>query len=128
MNNISSLNIKHAQSQERVSPSERTPQGTASSDKQSAAPAPAPAPASAPVAEREVGAVKTEALVKELNSALEKVDGDYSVSVDNDTGMVVVRITDVETGEIVKQVPPQQVLDVSMSVEKIIGLLVNDQG
>ncbi len=69
---------------------------------------------------------ETEALTKQLNSALAQIDGNYSVSVDDDTGMVVVRITDTDTGEIVKQVPPQQVLDVSMSVDKIIGLLVND--
>ena len=124
MNNISPLNTQYTQASESVSPSERSPEGTALSDKQNAA----RAPASASIAGREIGVAKTEALVKELNSALEKVDGDYSVSVDNDTGMVVVRITDVETGELVKQVPPQQVLDVSMSVEKIIGLLVNDQG
>ncbi|HIG53511.1 MAG TPA: flagellar protein FlaG [Candidatus Latescibacteria bacterium] len=124
MNNISSQNTQRTQASESVSLSERSPEATALSDKQSAA----PAPASAPIAQREVGVAKTEALVKELNSALEKVDGDYSVSVDNATGMVVVRITDVDTGEIVKQVPPQQMLDISMSVEKIIGLLVNDQG
>ena len=122
MNNISSLNAKHAQSPEGATPSGRSTQGAAASEaiRQGAVPTSA--------VDREVSAARTEALVKELNSALEKVDGDYSVSVDNDTGMVVVRITDVETGEIVKQVPPQQVLDVSMSVEKIIGLLVNDQG
>lgn len=122
MNNISSLNTKHVQSPEGAAPSGRSTQGAAASEaiRQGAVPTSA--------VDREVSAARTEALVKELNSALEKVDGDYSVSVDNDTGMVVVRITDVETGEIVKQVPPQQVLDVSMSVEKIIGLLVNDQG
>ena len=118
MNNIT--NTRYTQA------SERSPEGTALSDKQKAAPA--PAPASAPTAVREIGVAKTEALVKDLNSALEKVDGDYSVSVDNETGMIVVRITDAETGDLVKQVPAQQVLDASISVEKIIGLLVNDQG
>ncbi len=115
MNNIiSSSNTQYTQA------SERSPEGTSLSNKQKAAPA--------PIAGREIGVAKTEALVKDLNSALEKVDGDYSVSVDNETGMVVVRITDVKTGELVKQVPAQQLLDVSMNVEKIIGLLVNDQG
>ena len=76
--------------------------------------------------ERKVGVERTEALTKQLNSALAQIDGNYSVSVDDDTGMVVVRITDTDTGELVKQVPPQQVLDVSVSVDKIIGLLVND--
>ena len=119
MNNIiSSSNTQYTQA------SERSPEGTALSKKQNAAPAPAPAP----IAGGEIGVAKTEALVRDLNSALEKVDGDYSVSVDNETGMVVVRITNAETGELVKQVPAQQVLDVSMSVDKIIGLLVNDQG
>ena len=121
MNNIiSSSNTQYTQA------SERSSEGTALSKKQNAAPSPAPAPA--PIAGGEIGVAKTEALVRDLNSALEKVDGDYSVSVDNETGMVVVRITDVETGELVKQVPAQQMLDVSMNVEKIIGLLVNDQG
>jgi flagellar protein FlaG len=81
----------------------------------------------APKAAGELSAAKTRALATELNKALEQVEGNYSVSVDDDTGMMVVRITDTETGDIVKQVPPQQVLDVSVSVEKIVGLLVNDQ-
>ena len=112
MDNINSLNNKHVQS----------PQGTPRS-----APSEGSRQTVSPVS-ADVSVARTEALVKDLNSALENVDGDYSVSVDSDTGMVIVRITDVETGEIVKQVPPQQVLDVSMSVEKIIGLLINDQG
>ena len=123
MNDISSLNIKHSKPQEGPRSSGRNPQGTALPEgNQHAASASTPTP----VEGREVGAVQTEALAKELNSALAQIDGNYSVSVDNDTGMVVVRITDAE-GELVKQVPPQQVLDVSISVEKIIGLLVNDQ-
>jgi len=112
MDNINSLNTKHVQSPQGTTPS-APPEGS----RQTVSPVPA-----------DVSAARIEALVKDLNSALENVDGDYSVSVDSDTGMVIVRITDVETGEIVKQVPPQQVLDVSMSVEKIIGLLINDQG
>jgi flagellar protein FlaG len=118
MNNINLLNTRNTQA------AQQSPKETALSDKQKAAPAPAPAP----TAGDEIGVAKTDALVKDLNSALEKVDGDYSVSVDNETGMIVVRITDAETGDLVKQVPAQQVLDASISVEKIIGLLVNDQG
>ena len=129
MNDISSLNIKHSKPQEGPRSSGQNPQGTAlpeGNQHAASASTPTPTPTPTPVEGREVGAVQTEALAKELNSALAQIDGNYSVSVDNDTGMVVVRITDAE-GELVKQVPPQQVLDVSISVEKIIGLLVNDQ-
>jgi len=85
------------------------------------------ATAAAPKVDEQLSTEKTHALAAELNKALEQVEGSYSVSVDDDTGMMVVRITDTETGDIVKQVPPQQVLDVSVSVEKIVGLLVDDQ-
>ena len=124
MNNMSSLNTKTNQPQEGVQPAERQRQGTALSGRNNQRTVSA---AVSDPAEREVDVARTEALAKELNNALAQIDGNYSVSVDGDTGMVVVRITDTDTGELVKQVPPQQVLDVSMSVEKIVGLLVNDQ-
>ena len=70
-------------------------------------------------------------LAEELNEALSRVDRDYSVSVDDATGMLVLRIKD-STGDIVKQIPPQQVLDASVSggsgiVQKITGLFVNEE-
>lgn len=41
--------------------------------------------------------------------------------------MIIVRITDEVTGEIVKQIPPQELLDAGLSMEKIVGLLVDDR-
>ena len=70
---------------------------------------------------------QVQALAEQINQTLQQMEGQFSVSVDDATGMVVVRITDDTTGEIVKQIPPQQILDADVSVEKIIGLLVNDE-
>ena len=66
-------------------------------------------------------------LAEQINDKLQQMDSQFSVSVDDESGMVIVRITDSATGEIVKQIPPQQILDASISVDKIIGLLVNDR-
>ncbi len=74
----------------------------------------------------ELSAKDVEVLAEDLNEALSRFDGDYSVSVDDATGMLLLRIKD-SAGDIVKQIPPQQVLDASVSVQKIIGLLVNDE-
>ena len=74
----------------------------------------------------ELSAKDVEVLAEELNEALSRFDGDYSVSVDDATGMLLLRIKD-SGGYIVKQIPPQQLLDASVSVQKIIGLLVNDE-
>ena len=74
----------------------------------------------------ELSAKDVEVLAEDLNEALSRFDGDYSVSVDDATGMLLLRIKD-SAGDVVKQIPPQQVLDASVSVQKIIGLLVNDE-
>ena len=115
MIDISSLN-SHIRLEEGPASSQAARQGTSLNES-----------AKAQAAERQPSAEQTKALAAELDKALEQVDGNYSVSVDDESGMVIVRITDTETGDIVKQVPPQQVLDANVSVEKIVGLLVNDQ-
>lgn len=66
-------------------------------------------------------------LAAELGTALSQLEGDFSVSVDRESGMVVVRITDEVTGEIVKQIPPKELLEADRSMEKIVGLLVDDR-
>ena len=66
-------------------------------------------------------------MAAELDSVLRQAEGDFSVSVDRATGMIVVRITDQATGEIVKQIPPQELLDADLNMKRIVGLLVDDQ-
>ena len=66
-------------------------------------------------------------LAEKNNQVRTIVDGDFSVSVERDSGMVIVRITDEVTGEIVRQIPPQELLDAGSSMEKIVGLLVDDR-
>jgi flagellar protein FlaG len=117
MINMSSLNINKIHLQEGNRPSQRARQGTGQSEGLRASSANEPP----------VDVQQAEALAAQMNEVLKRIEGNYSVSVDQATGMVVVRITDTETGEIVKQVPPQQILDINVSMEKIIGLLVNDQ-
>ena len=95
----------------------------------SAAPVPAPvgnrqaSSAARPTVDAEVAAV----IASGLEAALKQVQGVFSVSVDGDTGMIVVRISDKETGEIVKQIPPQELMDADLSMERIIGLLIDDE-
>ena len=73
-----------------------------------------------------VEARDVKAMALGLDKALKDIDSKFSVSIDDSTGILVVRITDPTTGEIVKQVPSQKLLDADVNMEKIIGLLVDD--
>jgi len=64
----------------------------------------------------------------EVDKVLQKQHSDLSVSVDETTGTMVVRITDNNTGEVVKQIPPEQLMEANVSMNKIVGLLIDDQG
>ena len=76
---------------------------------------------------RQIDAETTAQIATVLDAALKTVEGDFSVSVDGETGMIVVRITDQVTGEILKQIPPQELVDADLNMERIIGLLVDDE-
>ena len=121
MMEISSLNIPNISLQEGLKPAQRPRQGTAPSEEKRAADADKETKVQ-PLDKEQVSA-----LTDQLNEKLGQMDANFHVSVDDASGMMLVRITDTETGEIVRQVPPQQVLDASVSMDKIIGLLVNDR-
>lgn len=82
--------------------------------------APAPAPP--------VPAAEVKNAAAELDKALQQQNSDLSVSVDETTGTMVVQITDSSTGEVVKQIPPKQLMEANVSMNKIVGLLIDDQG
>ncbi|WP_203530670.1 flagellar protein FlaG [Thermaerobacter sp. PB12/4term] len=48
--------------------------------------------------------------------------------VDDATGRVVAEVVDRETGEIVRQVPPEHVLRIAMYVKMLLGQQVDQRG
>jgi len=85
-------------------------------------------PVSGSAAEQSEATTRTvQQLAAELGTALNKLEGDFSVSIDKDSGMVVIRITDAVTGEVVRQVPSKELLEADRNMERIVGLIVDDQ-
>jgi flagellar protein FlaG len=72
---------------------------------------------------------------KELVQAVESVQrvveakapNEVMFSIDSDTGRSVVRIVDQQTGETLRQIPPQELIDISKSLEKMQGLLLRGE-
>lgn len=71
--------------------------------------------------------VKGVSQTRSENRVVTKGENDFSVAVDQNTGVMVVRITDHKTGEVVKQIPAQEFIEADLSMEQIVGLIIDDQ-
>lgn len=56
---------------------------------------------------------EVEQAVKEINDYMQLVRRNLEFSVDKDTQRVVVKVIDAETGELVRQIPPDAVLELA---------------
>ena len=76
---------------------------------------------------KEVG-VNISDVVKDINTLVYQVaTTKVSFDVDKDTGRSVVRVLNKETGEIVRQVPPEELLTLVARMRQLSGLIFNKQ-
>jgi uncharacterized FlaG/YvyC family protein len=125
INSISTPALNGTVSHESSRPSQR-PRNPAGEGNNSSAGTGNQTPDTDPAAARS-GTETVQQLAAELETALNQLDGDFSVSVDEDSGMVIIRITDEITGEVVRQVPSKELLEADRSMKRIVGLIVDDQ-
>ena len=69
-----------------------------------------------------------ERTAERLAKALQAFSRDLAVSIHKDTGHMVVQVKNPQTGDVIRQIPPEQLLKAEVSIDKIIGLLVNQSG
>lgn len=74
-----------------------------------------------------VGQEEVKKAADQVNTALQALERNLKVSVHKDTGLLIVRVTDPDSGKLIRQIPPQQLLDAEVNIKKIIGLFVNDE-
>ena len=81
----------------------------------------------APATGREVDQEEVGRAAERVNEALDALNRNLKVSVHKDTGQLIVRVTDPESGKLIRQLPPEQLLDAEVNIQKVIGLFVNDR-
>lgn len=48
-------------------------------------------------------------------------------SIDGDTGQTIVRVTDRQTGELIRQIPSEELLELAKSLDRMQGVLLRQQ-
>jgi flagellar protein FlaG len=68
---------------------------------------------------------QVEGMVHELNKSMQEIGTHVSFSVDHDTKRTIIKVIDTTTKEVVRQIPPENMLRVSENIKKLLGLMVD---
>lgn len=97
------------------------PSNAATSDSKAVTATPIPAQAAEPsITEVQQAANKVRRIVQMMASNLE-------FSVDQASGRTVVKLTDVQTGDTIRQIPSQEMLDLARDIGRFQGILLKDR-
>ncbi len=65
--------------------------------------------------------------VEVLNEFISPHNTSLRFSIDDESGTVVVKVTDLETKEVIKQFPSEEALELAKALDKLKGLLVQQE-
>ncbi|AXO62305.1 flagellar biosynthesis protein FlaG [Pseudomonas sp. phDV1] len=99
--------------------------GSESLSGQSPAPVREPSAASAPSAE--MPREQLESVVANMQSAMQSIRRDINFQLDDSTGRVVVKVVDGSSGEVVRQIPSEEALELAARLEDMRSLLFREE-
>lgn len=79
------------------------------------------------VAERERSKEEVEQAAGKINEAFGSAGRNLRFAIDQDTGKMVVKVTDSKTGQLIAQIPPEYALKIAQQLEKAQGLLFHQE-
>lgn len=66
--------------------------------------------------------------VDELQRKVQISASNLHFSIDRETGRTVVKVTDVNTQEVIRQIPPEEILHLDQALDRVWGLLLHKEG
>lgn len=79
-----------------------------------------------PVVNPDEQEVKT--VVGQLNDVIRAFNTKIKFDIDEKTDQIIVKIIDAETQEVIRQIPPPELLNIAARIEEMSGLLFNQEG
>jgi flagellar protein FlaG len=65
---------------------------------------------------------QVEQAVEDINDYLQSVGRDLSFAVDEDSGRTIITVIDSETQEVVRQIPPEELLNLALNLQDVGGV------
>jgi len=70
---------------------------------------------------------QVEEAAKTVNEFLKPINNSINFSLDEDTGITVVKVIDVTTKEVIRQIPSEEMLVIAKAIDQMKGLLVQQK-
>ncbi len=70
---------------------------------------------------------EVESAVDSINDAIEHINRALRFSVHEDTQRIMVKVVNANTDEVIKEIPPEAVLDTVARIREMIGLLIDER-
>jgi len=65
--------------------------------------------------------------VQDINDIVKKVKEDLSFEIHDETERMMVKVIDRKTHEVIKELPPEEMLDLSARIHEMVGLLIDEK-
>lgn len=75
----------------------------------------------------DVTRAQLEEAVKAANDFINPINNSIEFSLDHDTGVTVVKVIDVATKDVIRQMPSEEMLSITKAIDKVKGLLVQQK-
>ena len=107
---------------QNAAPLPAAPHGASAPAVRAPAVVPEPTPQQQPRLEQVERAVES---MKQLIEA--KAPNSLSFAIDSDTGKTIVKVSDAQTGEMIRQIPSEELLEIARSLDKLQGMLLQQK-
>jgi flagellar protein FlaG len=75
--------------------------------------------------ERGLSTEEIEQIVSELNNFIQIFNTKIAFEIDKETKKTVLKIIDAQSNEIIRQIPPEELLAISKRISELLGLIIN---
>ena len=80
-------------------------------------------PATSPVEKQQ----EVEAAVKAVKDFIEPMAGNLEFQLDDETGKTIIKIVDSSSGELIRQIPSEEMLEIAKALDRLQGILVKQK-
>ena len=77
--------------------------------------------------QQSVDTKQLEAAVKQVQHVTQTLANELKFNIDQDTGKTIVKLVDTATGDVIRQIPSEEMLVIAKALDKIQGLLIKQE-